>query len=108
MRPANTVNHELIDLFGTTFKESTIVLTIVVCLIFSTVSFCLFAFTLFNICILTLVVIFVQSGQQTDHTLEQKQDVVETMNLELLEKGSPKMLLVSILLYETASLIDSL
>ncbi len=108
MRPANAVNHKLIDLLRTTFEESAIVLTVVVCLILGTISFCLLAFTHFNICILTFVVIFVQSGQQTDHTFEQEQDVVETMNLKLFEKGPSKVLLVSILLYKSASLIDSL
>ena len=87
MRPPNAVDHELIDFLGTTFQEAAIVLTVVMGLIFSVSPFHLFAFAHLHVGILALVVILVKSCQQTDHTFEEEQDVVEAVDLKLFEKG---------------------
>jgi hypothetical protein len=105
--PANAVDHELIDLLCTTFKESSIVLAVVVGLVFLVSTFHLFALAHFNIGILSFVLVLIQCGQQPDHTLEQEQDVVETMDFEFFEKGSSQVLLICVLLDKGTFLIES-
>ena len=66
------------------------------------------AFAKVDIGVLTLVVVLVERGEQADHALEQQQDVVEGVDFELLEEGTPHVPLMRELLEEWALLVQAL
>ena len=100
MAPADAAHHELVNLLRTTLQEAPIILAIVMGLLFSVGTAHLTTLSQINVGILAFVVVLIQSGEHANHTLKQKQDVVEGVNLELLEERAPKMLLVRKLLEE--------
>ena len=106
MTPPDAVNDKLVDFFRPALQEPAIVLAVVVSLVFSIASFAL-TLSLIDVCIFTLVVIFVQSGEQSDHALKQEQDVVKAVNLEFLEEGPSQILLIFEFLHEDAFLVDT-
>lgn len=108
MAPADAINDEQVNLFGSCLKEAAIVLTVVVGLVICVPSLLLFAGSLLNVGVLPLVLVHVESSQHSNDRLKEEQHVIEAVDFELLEEGPPQVFLVGKLLDEGTFLVDAL
>ena len=106
MTPSDAIDDKLVNLLCSALEEASIVLAIVVRLILAIGSTLLA--TNSRIIRFFTIIFFVQSAKHADHTLEQKQDVIEAMDFELFEESASKVLLIVELFHEVAVRINLL
>ena len=100
MGPANTVHYELVDLLLTVLKEASIVFTVeVLFLLGPALLLCL---TFSEPVFIILLYVFIDRGQDSNHTLEEEKDVVEAVDFKLFEECTSQIPLVLVPMHELA------
>ena len=72
MTPADAVDNELVDFLCSTFQEPSIIFTIVMLLVLCSCTLLFFTDFFIEVCVLTFVFVFVNSGKHADHRLKQE------------------------------------